>query len=304
MLRGVPALEVLDMDNSLPSANDHADLTGPIELPLSSLCLSSSTDYKEVTNILSIIVIPKTATLKLDVEYHRLVTTQEVELVLDGLASSLRTFFSPHTDLSYHNLHVYSREEILLRLRAWKDDDGTSVTPDLELILTLGHDLQVEDMRPIFISIPLSDMRTLTLDNTLDRLLLKDAFGRLSHLRNVKVVGDSIYEFLPAWIRRYKRYNTKRSSYYSVFFPALQFLWIEATSFKEGARTVEYFGDCLMERCERRAALSKLKLTECRGLRYGDVQSLRHIVVDVEWDGCEKIDDSDDSESHSDDSSF
>jgi hypothetical protein len=41
-----------------------------------------------------------------------------------------------------------------------------------------------------------------------------------------------------------------------------------------------------MERYERGAELLKLKLTDCYGLSYKKVESLREIVVDVEWDGC------------------
>ena len=68
MLRVLAALEVLDMDDSLPLANDPVELFEPIVLTLLSyLCLPSTRDYKEVTNILSVIIVPETATVNFSV---------------------------------------------------------------------------------------------------------------------------------------------------------------------------------------------------------------------------------------------
>jgi hypothetical protein len=44
-----------------------------------------------------------------------------------------------------------------------------------------------------------------------------------------------------------------------------------------------------MERCDRRAELLKLKLTDCYEVWCEDVDRLLEIVSDVEWDRVEQI---------------
>jgi len=42
---------------------------------------------------------------------------------------------------------------------------------------------------------------------------------------------------------------------------------------------------CLMERFDRNAELTKLTHGSCYGIEHEDVELLKEIVVDVEWDG-------------------
>jgi hypothetical protein len=232
MLRGLAALEVLDMLDSLPLANGSVDLIKPIELPhLSRLCLLSSSNYQEVTDILSVVVVPPTATLEFNAAKGESLPIQE-NVMLIGLASSLSTFFSrsgQDTDLSYSNLHVFTREIGCLQLEAWKDDGGASATPDLQLMLSLPTFAQ-NILRPIFPSLQLFNITSLTLDIDPVDVFLEDTFGQLSRLQNVKVVGDCS-GFIRALTSKPQYYKAEHSVYYSVSFPALQSLWIETFSF-------------------------------------------------------------------------
>jgi hypothetical protein len=290
MLRGMAALEVLDMQDSLPLANDFIGQIKPIELPhLSRLCLLSSSNYQEVTNILSVVIVPPTATLEFNAVKGEPVSIQEDILLID-LASSLSTFFShlgQDTNSSYSNLHVFTREIGCLQLEAWKDNGGASATPDLQLVLSLPTFAQ-NMLRPIFPPLSLFNITSLILDIDPVDVYLEDTFGQLSRLQNVKVVGNCTGDFIRALTSKPQYYKAEHSAYHSVSFPALQSLWIETFSFgRSGA--LEDLQNCLMERCERRAELLKLKLTDCSELSYKNVGSLREIVIDVEWDGYGEI---------------
>ena len=54
-----------------------------------------------------------------------------------------------------------------------------------------------------------------------------------------------------------------------------------------------------MERCERKAEVQELNLDHCYNISPDDVERLKKIVVDVIWNGVERVqgwdDDSDDS---------
>jgi hypothetical protein len=295
LLRGLSTLQVLDMEDSLPLAIDlNCGLIDPVHLPhLRHLCLSSTKNQKEVTNILSRIIIPPTTTLKFILKNHG---SEENTINFDALASSFLAFFSPTSQsqgLWYRALHVLSEQDGHVHLQAWKDDHDGSVclAPNLEVIVALNtHPTPIHPekmVRKIFPSLPLTDITTLTLDINPVALLLKYTFGHLHHLKKVTVVGKCLVEFIEALGRKGRNHNTQLSVYHSVAFPALELLWIKSGLFEDGSCTVETLQDCLMERYERKAELLKLKLTDCCKLFHSDVENLREIVVDVEWDELE-----------------
>jgi hypothetical protein len=285
------------MENSLPLSDDVAGPIGLVNLPnLQYLCLSSSRNHKEVANILSLIIVPPTATLKFCMENRRLgeiLQVEECEIILDKLASSFSTFFCHRgTDLPYRNLEVSLPDGgNRLRLRTRKDVRRISTTPDLELSIAIYlHPLSSQNsaqnvLRRTFPSLPLSNVTTLTLDIYPALGFLEGALDQLSRLQEVKVGRGCTAEFIQALKHKPENYNDEPSAYYSVSFPALQSLWIHSCWFAEDGCTAENLQDCLMERCERRADLLKLKLTSCYRLRDDDVARLREIVCDVEWDG-------------------
>jgi len=52
--------------------------------------------------------------------------------------------------------------------------------------------------------------------------------------------------------------------------------------------SVDGLMDILMERYERNAGIQALQLEDCHNILEDDVESLREIVVDVDWDGIEQ----------------
>ena len=279
MLRGLPALRYLDLDDSLPSENDAVGQFGVVNLSqLRSLSLASSSNQKEVTNILSLIIVPSTTTLKFVA--GRDFTFQESDSILDEMSSSFSTFFSHFQQGEYRSVYVASTRVGHLHLKAWKYNELNS-TADLDLELCI-HDRENQMLDRIFPSLPLLDITALTLDGSTHCSL---PFGHFPNLRNIKIVRDCIVNFVKFLAWKPDNYDTEPSTDYGVPLPALQSLWIHKCSLRW--EVLEELQDCLMDRCERRAGFLKLKLTECLQISGRDVESLREIVSDVKWDGLQ-----------------
>ncbi|KAJ7668295.1 hypothetical protein B0H17DRAFT_990001 [Mycena rosella] len=71
-----------------------------------------------------------------------------------------------------------------------------------------------------------------------------------------------------------------------LFFPALRNLILEDTTFAE--TVLDTLESTLMERCERKQELWTLKLQDCVRLSDDNVERLREVVPEVEWDGLEQ----------------
>jgi predicted ABC-type ATPase len=56
----------------------------------------------------------------------------------------------------------------------------------------------------------------------------------------------------------------------------------------DAPRSIEYLRDCLMERYERKAELTKLRLPDCDNFSLYEVDSLKEIVVDVYVENSEE----------------
>ena len=88
----------------------------------------------------------------------------------------------------------------------------------------------------------------------------------------------------------YKTKAAKRSitASHNVSFPKLRQIDLEGNHFfATGQRSIpiDTLLDCLMERCERKAAVRVLRLDHCNLLVSELVERLNQVVVDVIWDG-------------------
>jgi len=260
MLRGLAALQVLDMEDSLPFAIDPdraTRLMDPIHLP-SLQYLRLSRNIKEVSNILSRITVPPTANLRF--------ALTNITNNIDALSTFSAFLSRMGPSLSYSILHIRDDFFGCITIQAWSDGtgSGSSVAPNLDV--TAPRKVVLEN---IFPSLLLFNITTLTLNT-----------GR---------TGEFIKEL--------SRNIDESSDYYSVPFPALEFLWIQEGDFsKKKSRIVEELQDCLMERYERKAELLKLKFTHCHKLYHSHLEKLREIVVDVEADSFLVSDSDSDSE--------
>lgn len=146
-------------------------------------------------------------------------------------------------------------------------------------------------------------------------------FGTLPRLQNIQLRGCSAETFIPALreeptldgnpsptpttpttptgsqsflTMRRPGLRRRKSTIPPVCFPNLRTLTIEEVDFKERipeltpGTTVSGLMDCLMERAEKKAEVQELRLTSCSHLFEDEVEKLKEIVADVDWDGIER----------------
>lgn len=143
-------------------------------------------------------------------------------------------------------------------------------------------------------------------------------FGTLPRLQNIQLRGCSAETFIPA-LREEPIFDgnpsstpttptgsqsfssarkpglwRRKSTIPPVCFPDLRTLTFEEVDFKDRTpelipgTTVLGLMDCLMERAEKKAEVQELRLTACTHLFKEEVEELKEIVADVDWDGIER----------------
>ena len=132
----------------------------------------------------------------------------------------------------------------------------------------------------------LTQLHISTLDY-IDSQIWVETFGKLPHLRRVSVQGSTSSSFLEALAYKTKAAEKSKTAHCNVSFPKLLFIDLEGTFNSRDPRSilVDMLLDCLMERCERKAAVQVLRLCCCYNTRSDDVERLKEIVVNVIWDG-------------------
>jgi len=310
-LQAMPALENLDLENSLPVATEvRRRPLNPVGLTrLRKLSLDSWTGINEVLNVLSFIVVRQTTMLNLGVHVYRQI---HINSVPPNLAPSLSAFLSEmrsehYEKLFYQTLRVFCTPA-MLDLMAWGEGCENGFFPEDPVNLTLsiyfhytGSDAGAKGLQGVLPFLPVVKLVTLALDIdvTVEQNLLVATFGNLPQLRNVSITGTGTSNLLFALLHKPDNYNTCASAYYSTSFPALRSIEFRGVIFTPD--TASHLEDCLMERWERNAEIRKLIFSDCSSLYTYDVQRLREIVVNVDWDGLEHEYQSDDDDDDDDD---
>ena len=315
-LGDMASLATLEMRDSLPLADKlHRRTSNPIKLTkLRELNLGSTRDIREVLNVFSSIVVPQVATIKAGGGVDG--TSKNVPSFLSDFSSSFSAFISEmsseHSEAVFYQTLVVESTYNDLDLEAWKDD----VKPEARYITPANLDLSIHRLpypekmlHECTKHFPLSRLKTLYLSIDISQVVLRECFGNLPQLRNVTVSGKATLAFIRALIHKSRGHNRRPKVYYGVTFPALESLKITEAIFSpdhEGGFTFEELQDCLMERCNRNAEVRKLTLYDCFCLYERDVDLIREIVVDVDWDEqedeyiSEDEDEDDDEDMYSD----
>ena len=299
-LSGMPALESLEMVRSLPLAAKAVKLDVKVELPkLSLLYMSSKENFFEVLNVIDFLIVPWTATIDL---------VNASQPFISDIVSPLRLFFSCMTGnierRSYNRLRLCNSEYGLC-LSAWRIEQPHSSTTDpadLVLMPKFDRHRSASSVEEILRCLPLFDLKTLLIDIGFGQPAIHSFFGQSTTIQTVELQSNAVvYDFLQVLTHKPEGYERSESSYYSVSFPALQSLIFNQTRFN----AFGYLLDCLMERYERGAGLQTLSFYMCYDLSHENMQQLREIVPDVEWDevllteeldyDCEDYGDYDDS---------
>jgi len=128
----------------------------------------------------------------------------------------------------------------------------------------------------------------------------RDTFGNLSKLHTLHVVANSPHSLIDALcglpLANTQKVTTtpvlrRRKSMVPAFnFPQLRTLILEATNFNESNEgiSLDKLLDCLMMRCEYKAEIHELRLDDCSYVLYDDIELLKEIVAEVQWDGIEQ----------------
>jgi len=164
-------------------------------------------------------------------------------------------------------------------------------SPPLDLVLTWSSSNLQTYVKVLIAVYNAMDLRTLTqlqLSSSLhiDPKTWVKTFGKLPLLERVHVKNDVVYSFLDALRHKTEAADRSITAYRSVSFPKLRYISMSGTQFE--CIPVDKLMDILMERYERNAEIQALQLEDCHNILEDDVERLREIVVDVDWDGIEQ----------------
>jgi len=301
VLGDMPSLASLELQDSLPLADKLCRRTNnPIRLTKLRRLDLGSTDINEVLNVLSYLVVPQVASIKIR---GRNSTPQNTSpSPVSGFASSLSAFISEmisedNRPMFYQDLDAictYSRFELTARRSDCKSNRiGRTSLPDLEFSISNDSNLPLSSksvLQEFIKCLPLSKLKSLVLTADVYEDVLLECFGDLEQLRNVTLKEGVTRGFLQMLMVK-KGKGRDQKSYDKVTCPALQSLEILGAIFSPdhvNGFPIEELEDCLMERCSRNAELRELILSDCVNLFEEDVDLLREIVVDVDWDELEE----------------
>ena len=171
--------------------------------------------------------------------------------------------------------------------------DFSSSQPQIQLVFTWPSPQPHNYVKALTcafdaMSLPfLTQLQISTLDYIDSQTWVK-TFGKLPLLKRVCVQSSASHSFLEALVYRSKEAEKSKTAHRNVSFPKLRYIDLNGTDFS--ARDPRYISvnmllDCLMERCERKAEVRRLRLHHCYHIRSDDIERLKEIVVHVIWDG-------------------
>ncbi|KAG5647807.1 hypothetical protein DXG03_007729 [Asterophora parasitica] len=327
-LERMPRLEVLDFRDALPLSPETATSDALpegriIDLPvLNHLAIVST--VPECSNLIRHISVPTGARVHLScsgTETSGSDFSGIMKVVSNPRSSSYLTSEDCVSERKIVRvLHVLYEAPLSLVVRGWSkpllpNEAHIRATPDIQLHLSWHHSAQtqVDDIATSLCkSIPIAHLRSLRLSHVGDitRQTWTSTFGLLPHLHNVHIAGGSMRTFIAALHEQVpsevlaspvtpggklcvKRPGLRRrpSALPIVYFPHLTSLTIEEAGFEHRSGFASPFEDlrtCLMERSERKVEIQELRLRECSHLYEENVNILRELVAELDWDGIEE----------------
>jgi hypothetical protein len=296
-LQRMPALTELHLLYSIPDDSGGASTYPVIDLPCLRI-LHISSWVSPLTTVLRHITFSHSATLNL--------TCREKSTQIDfsNFLSVLSTKFL--SSLVIRTLGLRAPDDYAtLEICSWTD-----VVPDcfpspsslisqsqLQLKLTwptapsLRHNYG-KVLTCVFEAMELSSLTHFqsSISNCIDSNTWVRTFGNLPLLERVYEQSYSPRSFLEALVYKTMAAEKSETAYRSVSFPKLRSIHLENSYFSGGDRSLSVDGllDYLMERCERKAEVQMLHLSDCFHVSSDDVERLKEIVVDVIWDGMKQ----------------
>ncbi|KDR80740.1 hypothetical protein GALMADRAFT_135857 [Galerina marginata CBS 339.88] len=195
-------------------------------------------------------------------------------------------------------------------------DNGTT-TPILDLSLrcetSLGRTVHDKLLIDMFSAISLGGLIDLRLKPEIkfSSRAFAESFGTLPHLQSVYTAGAGAYCFTMALQEVPLHQDLTKSQYPGlVFFPGLRFMSMYDIDFDEddGDITIDALQDCLIWRYECGVEVWKLNIKQCSRITEDEVNLLREIIADLEWDDLEfgftDYEDDEDDDDYDDDPEY
>lgn len=285
-LRRMPALETLDLMDSLPavSPNDSNGSANEVTLPkLRTLRLKGG--MQELSKVVSSFSLPSSTRLKF--------VCWGISSYVNEISTLLAVLTKRRHDRAYRALSVTGYERYGLRLRAWKDTRSQYIA-EADFSIDLKLDPQAPNssanlLKKLSSLLPLQDIRTVSLGAPRIRhKTLVQTLGRLPMLKWVHVIGEGSDHLISSLTHKPRDSDTAQDKIPSVAFPALRSLWIDKASFNmtnECGVDIFTLQDCLIQRRKLGVPLKKLVLTRCTSLDPEEVDLLDDVLDDVYWDG-------------------
>lgn len=310
-LRNMPNLSTLVLRNILPESSLDA-ATGKLSpglvarLPqLTHLCIES--DVPEGAFLLDHLIYPLTVSITLvgTIKYES-ANGAEASCKVPVLRSFCKVLGTsqPVRCLSAHHVSYSS----CVQLKTY-DTPGTCLhpprNPKVDFTLKFGQKYEPTSIKScsdihqaLWTSIPMKDLESLQVIDYNRSEEWSHIFTILAptKLKNLRVVGGTI-PFLRALSPDAPAPQTGRAKRrIPLKLPCLRELAIESWIFDEmtddGISCLKLLKICLEDRRKRRAAIKELFLNDCSHITSDDVKSLREIVKNVDWDGCENFSES------------
>ena len=297
-LQRMPALNDLHLKDSIPDDSDGplASAYPVVDLPyLRVLCISSGVG--PLTTVLRHITFPHTAILSLTCREN-----QSAQIDFSNFLSVLATKFLSSLVIRSLSLQVlddsnstHGLEFFLWTTAVIQDCFPSRLFSHSQLRLILkwpSESTRLHNHKKALtsafdaMSLPFLTQLQLSTGNYIDSQTLVETFGQLHLLERVCVLRNASVSFLEALVYKTKAAEKSKTAYRTVSFPKLRYIHLVITAFDRcglGSISVNMLLDCLMERCERNAAVQVLRL-DCYYISSDDVQRLKEIVVDVIWD--------------------
>ena len=300
-LQRMPALTNLDLEDSIPHDTGGLSTYPTVNLPCLRV-LRISSGVGALTSALRHITFPSSAVLNVTCK-----ETQSIQIDFSNFFSVLAAKFLSFLVIRRLNLQNFNGG-IGLKFLVWttainQDVSPPSLTPaQLELVLTWPMS-PPPHARPDYMNVfsaafdamnlsALTQLQISTLDLIDSKTWLK-TFGKLPLLEQVHVQSYTAQSFLNALMYKTQAADQSKTAYYDVSFPKLRYIHLDDTDFTGinyiGSISVDMLMDCFMERYERNAEIQVLHLDDCYNISDEDVERLQEIVVDVIWDGVERI---------------
>jgi hypothetical protein len=323
-LAGMPQLEILDLENTLPTSTNTESIQKPeVGLPrLRKLRAVGALD--ECAIFFDHVSVPSSATI------HVVARCFESPSQTLGLVNAMSQRLPVARDSGQN---VPAIKSLMVQsvgigtgivVEAWNSSSNSKnkssvVIPSSERAVTLNtfasptsigwlklefswqatvkKQLHDDVVVAVCDPLPLAQLRTLHVRNwyheSVDSPTFAKMFGSLPKVNTLTVEGNSAYGFVNALsqARIPDGMSSSSPSRPALPFPALRTLKLLDADFdcdRDGENTLlPPLMDCLMQRYELKAEIHKLVLERCTHLTSDDVVDLEEIVADVEWDGME-----------------